>query len=52
MNENRLPPMARGWEQVPDWHIYLAHPDTLVPWWMLDDRNGVEGVVTERKKLS
>jgi hypothetical protein len=44
--------MARDWEQAPDWHIYRAHPDTLAPWWMLDDRNGVEGVVTKRKKLS
>jgi hypothetical protein len=39
MNENPLPPMARGWEQAPDWHICQAHPDTLVPWWMLN-RNG------------
>jgi hypothetical protein len=48
MTENRLPPMARDWEQAPDWHIYRAHPDTLAPWWMLDDKNGAEGVVTER----
>jgi hypothetical protein len=43
MNEAHLPPTAEGWEQVPDWHIYQTHPDTLVPWWMLDNRNGLEG---------
>ena len=26
MNENRLPPMAGGWELAPDWHIYQARP--------------------------
>src|ERR1700733_1911541 len=23
MTENRLPPMARDWEQAPDWHIQI-----------------------------
>jgi hypothetical protein len=42
-NQNRVPPMAMGWEQATDWTIYQAHPDTMVPWWMFNDRNGGGG---------
>jgi|ERR1700722_1706456 len=43
VNQNRVPPMAMGWEQVPDWTIYQAHPDTMAPRWMLNDTNGGGG---------
>ena len=45
MAENREPPMATGWEQVPDWSIYQARSETMVPWWMFDRvRRGGEGL--------
>jgi hypothetical protein len=43
VNQNRVPPMAMGWEQAPDWTIYQAHPDTMAPRWMLNDTNGGGG---------